>query len=45
MICFDVCQVSTAGKISGVTAEYPTTIVLESTAHIFLQNEECAVIN
>ena len=27
------------------TSEYPATIVLDLTAHIFLKNEECARIN
>ena len=29
----------------GATGEYPATIALESAAHVFLLNEEGAVIN
>ena len=30
---------------NGVTTEYPATIVLNSTAHLFLKNDGCAGIN
>ena len=29
----------------GATSEYPATIVLDLTAHVFLKNKECAGIN
>ena len=31
--------------VGGVTAEYPVSIVLDLTAHLFLKNDECARIN